>query len=75
MFKRLLELLKLNKQRQPILQQCSVSRRSYSEKEVADIVDYCIQHIDIDLLNSKQEFHRKVAIKHHVREWSSRNGG
>lgn len=33
MYKRLLELLKLNKQRQPILQQCSVSGSCYDAHE------------------------------------------
>jgi len=42
---------------------------SYSEKELADMVHYCIQKIDIGLLKSEQDFHRIVAIKHHIRNW------
>ena len=48
-----------------------VISHSYSEKELADMVHYCIQKIDIGLLNSEEDFHRIVAIKHHIRNWKT----
>jgi hypothetical protein len=59
MFKRLLELLKMNKPRQPILQQCSVSGSTISELDKIPVTEWakiwcklnsweipdCLQHI------------------------------
>lgn len=43
--------------------------KRFTLEDMINFADYCLQKVDADSINSKQDFHRKVSLKYHLKNF------